>query len=53
MTVGVAASYRLGVLGYGVGMALSVTGDVGIGLALLTTTSIAAIVLFISEHGFR
>lgn len=53
MTVGVAASYGLGALGYGAGMALSVIGDVGIGLALITTTSIAATVLFIWERGFR
>jgi hypothetical protein len=42
----VTASYVLGVLGYGLGMALSMAGQTPAGLLLLGTTMGAAAVLF-------
>jgi hypothetical protein len=45
----IGASYVLGMLGYGLGMAFSLLGEVPAGLLLLSTTCVLAIALFRSE----
>ena len=51
------ASYKLAALGYGVGMALSVAGELPAGLLFITTTGILAAALFliagVTERGPR
>jgi hypothetical protein len=49
MSAGVAASYRVGVLGYALGMAISALGDVPTGLLFLGATSLGAITLFVAS----
>jgi hypothetical protein len=46
---GIAVSYLLGVLGYGLGMVFSVLGHTPTGLAFLGTTVVVAVALFYSQ----
>jgi hypothetical protein len=47
VSTAVAASYRVAVLGYALGMSVSALGDVPTGLLFLGATSLGAIALFV------
>jgi hypothetical protein len=49
MKTAIAASYRLGVLGYGAGMALTLFGDVPAGLLFVSTAGLLAGALFLTS----
>jgi hypothetical protein len=49
MRTAIAASYRLGILGYGAGMTLSLFGEVPAALLFVTTASLLAAALFLTS----
>lgn len=49
MKTPIAASYRLGILGYGTGMALSLFGEVSAGLLFVSTAGLLAGALFLRQ----
>ena len=49
MSTRVAASYRLGILGYAAGMAVTLLGDVPAGLAFVSAAGLVAGALFLTS----
>jgi hypothetical protein len=50
MSVQIAASYKLAILGYVAGMTFSALGEMPIGLLLITAASLVAATLFIAQR---